>query len=140
MSQLNSGSCRCGTVKVKVTLPQPLCNYAPRRCTCEFCERHDGCYLSDPAGRLHITTTAALEEVKQGSGSASMNFCAVCNDLICATFHADSGLIGNIRSGLLKDASALHEEVNIAPQTLSATEKITRWQTLWMQVKTTVTQ
>ncbi len=74
MANFYTGGCSCGAVQVELELPKALETYAPRQCDCDFCEEHDGAYISDPDGRLVVRCGKPIREEKQGSNTASMNF------------------------------------------------------------------
>ena len=135
MGFVYTGKCRCESTRVRVELPNAIAEYAPRKCDCDFCARYDGCYLSDPNGRLQVQASAALEVRWQGDRLAGMYHCAQCDDLISASLQLPDGLIGNVRAPLLDDAAELQAPVMISPQTLSADEKYKRWRSLWMPVQ-----
>ena len=98
MSKQYEGGCSCGSVRVDLKLPAKIDNYALRECDCEFCQTHNGAYVSDPAGALRIVTDLPLVEVKQGDEIAIMFHCAKCNDLISAAAALKGGLRGNVNT------------------------------------------
>ena len=134
MTHVYSGQCPCKSTTVEVQLPRALQTYSPRSCTCEFCQAHDGTYLSDPEGSMVIHSVRSLKTRYQGDEIAQMIHCADCDALISAAIENDVGLLGNVRVSLLANISELEPVTMIAPQTLSADEKRVRWGSLWMKL------
>lgn len=132
---MHSGQCECGQTKVKIRLPDSLCEYNPRACDCDFCLARGITYLSHPDGELAIESDMPLEIQKQGSNQASFITCTQCKTVIAASLQQSGRLIGALNAQLLSDFSQLQPAVTVSPKKLDASEKVARWQTLWLNIR-----
>ncbi|CAA0107413.1 GFA family protein [Zhongshania aliphaticivorans] len=134
MSYKSLGSCPCENVNFSVTLPQALEHYRPRKCDCDFCRHHNASYLSDPNGRLDITSSVTLRASKQGSEQASFLSCPHCQALIAVVYAFPTGLKGAINTALLANPKLLQVAVDVSPKNLSRNDKRIRWNETWFTV------
>jgi len=125
------GRCRCGTVKVTLELAQDPPALQPRACQCSYCRSNDGVFVSDPAGRMTVSSAVQPVFEEQGSNSAKMIRCAVCDHFVGAVFEDDGGMVGALTISTLDDRLALREPVAVEPARLTASQKKARWRTLW---------
>jgi len=130
----SSGQCRCGKTSVVIGLPEPLEQYSPRQCDCDFCMSRNILYLSNPEGKLIIESVSDLVSEQQGSKQAAFLSCAYCHTVIAATIQSGDKLIGAVNSTLLAEFNKLQPATLASPKHLSATEKVTRWQSLWLAI------
>ncbi|MES0870176.1 aldehyde-activating protein [Pseudovibrio sp. SCP19] len=140
MHEISHGQCSCGGTHVQLKLQKPLSEYAPRRCSCDYCTQHDGIYLSHPKGELLIEASQPLTEEKQGSRQATILFCPACNDMIAVTCQINDQLKGAVRAPLLKDYPVLPPAQPVSPASLSPEERLNRWDQVWMSVDLKVVQ
>lgn len=131
MAHLYKGSCRCGEVRVTVTLPHPLATYTPRACDCAFCTRLGLSYLSDPAGNLVLQSRRALAISKQGSRLAEFLTCTNCGVIVAVMHPFTTGRKGSVNARLLDEHEQLQEPAMVSPRLLKPDEKLERWRTLW---------
>ncbi|MGB0496416.1 MAG: aldehyde-activating protein [Kangiellaceae bacterium] len=129
-----SGQCQCGQTKVVISLTRSLDQYSPRLCDCHFCVARNISYLSDTEGELDIRTSASLEMQHQGSNQADFITCNNCQTVIAATYQIENKLIGALNSRLLSDFKQLQQATVVSPKKLRATDKVTRWEMLWMNL------
>lgn len=54
---------------------------------------------------------------------------------MCVTHQFDSDLKGAVNAGLLDDFSSIQVPVSVSPKTLPPDEKLTRWESAWMDLK-----
>ena len=74
---VHKGSCHCGRVEFKVTLPQGLEN--PRRCDCSMCRRRGAIVASVVLDNLEILKgEEALTLYQFNTMNAKHYFCSVC--------------------------------------------------------------
>lgn len=128
------GRCACGAIEITVQLPHPLGHYCPRQCDCDFCSRQGIRYLSDPAGRLALRCDSRLTIRKQGSEQAEFLACPSCCDVLAATYRSANKRLGALNSQTLDKRSELQIAVAASPKMLSATQKVSRWQQMWLTV------
>ena len=135
MSYRYSGACPCGRVSFTVTLPEPLDDYAPRACDCDFCVDRGISYLSDPRGLLEIGCDLPLKPLMQGSEQAQFLSCTHCGSVVAAVCTFKSGLKGAANAGFLNDGNQLQNSISVSPRLLNPIQKIERWEKLWSPVK-----
>ena len=128
------GSCGCQSVNLKLALPMAIAQYSPRKCDCDFCMERDIRYLSDPQGKLNITSNTKLLMQKQGSEQASFVTCSQCKDVVAAVIDGETGLIGAANGTLMDDARELKTATTVSPKKLAAEDKVARWLTVWQPV------
>lgn len=128
------GQCRCGACAVLLHLPKPIEQYTPRACDCNFCQTRNIAYLSDPDGSLMISLSAPLDSLKQGSEQARFIACQACSTVLAATVVADNRLIGAVNCRLLDAHANCQLAEPASPKLLSAEEKFSRWQKIWLPV------
>ena len=124
----NFGKCACGQTKVKISIPETLDKLSPRACDCDFCVSRNILYLSHPEGELEIESAVPLRILKQGSNQASFITCSRCKSVIASSLQLQDILVGALNSSLLSDFSLLQKPVIVSPKTLTAQEKVERWQ------------
>ena len=129
MRYLLSGSCRCGNIRLDMTLSAEPESYNPRACDCDFCHEHNIAFLSDPDGCvvLYTTSLSNLNISRQGDNLAEFISCASCSQILGARRHS-FGCV-NTR-GLFNDVN-FGEELSISPKQLKSEQKIARWEALW---------
>ena len=128
-----TGACHCGNIHLQLELSQPLADYSPRACDCDFCRKHGAAYLSDPHGSLQITVSDAdgLGKYRHGSQLADFVFCTRCGVLVGVLYQDGSRLYGTMNCAALHQAEALGTPVSVSPRLLVSGEKTARWSALW---------
>lgn len=128
-----SGGCHCGNILVAMQLPQEPGSYAPRACDCDFCRKHGAAYVSDPraALTLWIRDERGAGRYAQGSGQAEMLLCRDCGVLVGALYRSNGRLYGVVNATVLDGDTRFGAEQPVSPQTLSAEQKVQRWQQIW---------
>lgn len=134
---LNRGGCTCGSVWLHLSLPEVLPTYAARACNCDYCSSRGIAWVSDPAGNLVINSEVALSVSKQGSNQASFLACSQCDDVVAVTVESKVGRIGAMNATLLMEYDLMSAAQATSPQSLSAEEKVVRWERLWQPVEVT---
>jgi hypothetical protein len=129
------GTCGCKSTIFRVQLPEPLNNYSPRSCDCQFCASQNAVYLSDPNGKLEIVFEKDPEPTKQGSEQAKFLYCPTCGDLVCVVCSIEGQWRGAINIAISPVFSELQNAVLVSPRLLSAQEKIDRWNFTWFFVE-----
>jgi len=133
-TSVNKGQCGCGAVKIKLTLPNTLGDYAARACDCDYCIERNVAYVSDPTGSLEITSDENLKVDQHGSEQAKFLSCKHCNEMIAVTYEFDDLVKGAANANLLSEVDTMKQAEVVSPKLLSATEKVTRWRKLWLDV------
>jgi hypothetical protein len=127
------GGCHCGNIRVELQLPREPRAYAPRACDCDFCRKHGAAYVSDP----HATLTLWIRDERsaggyaQGSAQAEMLLCRECGVLVGALHRADGQIYGVVNARALDGGTRFGTEQPVSPRTLSAADKVKRWQEIW---------
>ena len=84
-----SASCRCGKIKVTLVISQPIENFQPRQCDCDFCQSYDLIFISEPEGKLLIVTQTDVIQLKQGCTSIDIaEYLNVSKPSIAKRIHA----------------------------------------------------
>ena len=127
------GGCHCGNIVVALQLPREPGSYAPRACDCDFCRKHGAAYVSDPSAvlTLWIRDERSAGRYAQGSGQAEMLLCRNCGVLVGALHRSDGRLYGVVNATVLEGGTRFDAELPFSPQTLSAEDKVKRWQQIW---------
>ena len=87
MSEIYSGGCHCGNIKVTFHATKPFEELPIRACQCSFCRKHNVRATADPDGRLEIKITdeTALNRYHLGLGITDFLVCRKCGVYVCAT-------------------------------------------------------
>ena len=127
------GGCHCGNIRVELQLPRDPGAYALRACDCDFCRKHGAAYVSDPHAllTLRIRDERGAGTYRQGSGQAEMLLCRDCGVLVGALHRADGRLYGAVNARVIDGGTRFGAEQPVSPQTLSAEDKVRRWQEIW---------
>ena len=132
MTFSHKGHCSCGEVSIEFKSPLDLPDQSPRQCDCDYCATHGKpILLSDPAGKLTVTSSQALITDAQGSGQVDMLYCPGCGNALGARVNIDDQLIGVVNGRLLDETDRLPDPEIVSPKTLSPEEKRVRWLTIW---------
>jgi hypothetical protein len=128
-----SGGCHCGNIVVELELTQPPASYRPRACDCEFCRKHGAAYVSDPAGalRIRVKDPGQTGRYRQGSGTAELLLCRHCGVLVAPLYSHAGRLHAAVNAQVIDIATHFGASQPVSPRTLSAGEKVQRWQDLW---------
>lgn len=128
-----SGACHCGNIHLQLQLSQPLADYTPRACDCDFCRKHGASYLSDPHGslQLDVRDPACMGKYRHGSRMADFLFCTRCGVLMGVLYQDGSRLYGTVNCAALHAAAARGTPVSVSPRLLASGEKTARWSALW---------
>ena len=128
-----TGQCHCGNIRVEMTLPRAMNQYAPRACDCSFCRMHGAAYVSDPQGhlRIHIRDEGMSQRYHQGSGTAELLLCRNCGVLIGGLYRDGGRLFGTININVAESSAVWGRVVSASPQQLTPAEKAARWKALW---------
>lgn len=128
------GACSCAGVKVRIRLPDPIEQYSPRACDCDFCIARGIAYLSDPRGSLDIDCIEPIEIQRQGSNQADFLTCATCHTVIAVSVKLEGKLIGALNSSLLSHHQRLQSATQVSPKLLLPKDKLERWQSVWLKM------
>lgn len=131
---LAKGQCSCGRAEFTVELPQPIANYHPRECDCDFCVKRSIQYVSDPDGILFLQKKQLKHSSKQGDELAEFVECPLCDDVIAVVYRSREHQKAAANATLLADYSKFSEPVAVSPKMLDSKEKVSRWQSLWFDL------
>jgi|SRR5450631_2117786 hypothetical protein len=128
-----SGGCHCGNIRVDLELSRPPDTYDPRSCDCDFCRKHSASYVSDAQGSLVIRLQDERDAgwYRQGSGLAECLICRNCGVLVGAVYRSDKQLYATVNVKAVDARVNFGAEQPVSPKSLSASEKIGRWQDIW---------
>ncbi|MGB9430426.1 MAG: aldehyde-activating protein [Gammaproteobacteria bacterium] len=140
MIKISSG-CHCGNLRIDLELTRAPDTYNPRACDCDFCRKHSAAYVSDPQGSLaiRIQDESLRGTYRQGSGQAEFLFCTHCGVLVGVLYRNDGRLYAAVNAKAVEGGKAFGAEQPISPKTLSASEKVKRWQDVWFSNVSIVT-
>jgi hypothetical protein len=127
-----SGGCHCGNLSLSIELTVDPKSINPRACNCTFCVKHGASYFSDHLGTLVIEARDAqnLARYRQGSHAAEFLVCRACGVLVAVTF-TENGLTYGAANARSIDSVEFGEPSTSSPQSLTPSEKKTRWKDLW---------
>ena len=82
------GSCFCKNISFVMELTQPLNQYNPRECNCDFCQKHGSAAISDKDGTLDIKIKdlQLLSKFWQGSNLAEFLICKICGVFVAVCY------------------------------------------------------
>ena len=129
-----AGACHCGNLRLELTLSRAAGEYNPRACDCDFCTRHAVAWLSDPLGALgiRIQDQAKVSRYRQGNELAEFLLCSHCGGLAAVLYKDPSGgLLAAVNARLFDGGEGFGPAQTVSPKTLSAEQKIRRWQDVW---------
>ena len=127
------GGCHCGNISLELELSRLPNTYSPRACDCTFCTRHGAAYISDPQGslRIQIRERERSSIYRQGSGRAEFLLCGNCGVLIGALYRDRDDLYATLNVKVTNRPTDFGPEQSASPQTLSESDKVSRWKSLW---------
>jgi len=133
----HAGGCHCGALRFEFSTAQPLADFVPRACDCDFCTRHRAGWVSDAAGALRIEADdARLRRYRQGSGQADFLLCSGCGVLVAVVARTGDGrLLGAANRNAFEGREAFVAETPVSPQQLDPATKLARWTQLWTPVE-----
>lgn len=87
MSNILNGSCHCKNIELGFRTSKNVADFSPRTCSCTFCKRHGGLYISDPSGALdiQIKNNEDVNYYQFGHKTADFLICKICGVFVCAT-------------------------------------------------------
>ena len=128
------GNCQCGAVNLSFHCSKPLPQYQARACDCDYCLNKNIEYLSDPKGKITITSTVTLEQQKQGSEQARFLVCSNCHSTLAACYFDHQHVLGSVNATLLTNYASLQKSAVVSPKLLNKDEKVNRWRALWSEL------
>jgi len=131
-------SCLCRATSVTLALSQPLADYQPRRCDCDFCTERSIVYLSDANGQIQITAQAPLVHLMQGSEQAHFLRCNSCGTVVAVCYSEGDSTIGAVNMSLFNEVHLMKTIIGSSPKLLSPTEKKLRWLQIWSPLQVVV--
>jgi hypothetical protein len=91
-------------------------------------------YLSDPLGKITLTSDLPLYEQKQGSEQATFLSCPSCQIVVAVAYMDKYISVGSLNARLLDEFEKLQGSVVVSPKALDKTEKVRRWRELWSEM------
>jgi hypothetical protein len=88
-------------------------------------------YLSDPQGKIALTSSAPLRQEKQGSEQAKFLLCPSCQTVVGVGYICRGFSVGSLNATLLNNYKKLQGCLVVSPKALDKTEKVRRWRELW---------
>ncbi len=85
------GTCHCENISVAFRTEKAEADLAPRECSCSFCQRHQGRYISDPKGSLEIAIKdkSLMNRYRFGHKTADFIICKNCGTFMAAVCEID---------------------------------------------------
>jgi hypothetical protein len=102
------GRCHCGAIAVLFETARPAAEIQVRACVCSFCRKHGARAVTDPAGRLTVTSRAVddLRRYRFGRRTADFLICARCGVYVAAILTEAAGTWATLDLNVLNDAAA----------------------------------
>lgn len=77
---IHKGGCHCGTISFELETTKKITDFIPRACACNFCQKHEASYISDPTGilRIHYKDKNLVNTYRFGHGTADFIICKKC--------------------------------------------------------------
>lgn len=101
-------------------------------CTCDFCTEHGGVYFSHPQSSATLMSAQPCREQMQGTNTATMLFCATCDDFLGVTCRIDGKLLGAVCIHLFESLGHLRADTRVDVTGRSAEQRVDRWKSVWM--------
>ncbi len=97
-----NGSCHCENITLTFRSDKPVHELPPRECSCSFCQRHKGKYISDPDGclELNIKDNDLVNRYRFGHKTADFIICKNCGVFVASLCDIDGNThaVLNIRT------------------------------------------
>jgi hypothetical protein len=110
------GGCRCGNLRLTLSLTKPAASYTARKCDCSFCTARGSAHVSDPEGRVevHVREPDQLLLHRFGTGTCDFLICKKCDGYLGAMGDFADGKKAVVNIRCLDDPGAFP---TIAPAT-----------------------
>ena len=139
MSEIITGGCHCGNLKLKFSLSKPFSELPIRACQCSFCRKHNVRETADPDGKLDIfiQDKTKLSKYHMGLGVTDFLVCKECGVYVSAVMfdQENNEMIGNCIVNTLdieQDKIQLSEAAHYDSE--SAESRLERRRSRWMKV------
>jgi len=88
------GCCHCGAISYTYYLPEECDHIPARACGCDFCQRHGGCYTSNPKAALDVSIgdTTNVHIYRFATETADFHVCKNCGVVPMVTCRLDETL------------------------------------------------
>lgn len=121
-------------MSIRFSSPKDITAYTSRKCDCQYCKQKGIEYLSDPQGKITLTSGAPLRQEKQGSEQATFLLCPSCQTVVGVSYIARGFSVGSLNATLLNEYEKLQGCLVVSPKALDKTEKVRRWCELWSEM------
>lgn len=98
------GGCHCGEIRVTLSSAGGAAQLAPRHCSCTFCQKHQGLYVSAPDGELKIAIAGrdSVNRYAFGHKTAEFLVCKTCGVVPTVISEIDGTLYGIVNANALE--------------------------------------
>ncbi|HEY0646682.1 aldehyde-activating protein [Phenylobacterium sp.] len=97
MTQVLTGHCHCGAIRVELAPGRPVAELPVRACQCGFCRRHGARTTSDPMSRLNIEAApGSLNRYRFGRRAVDALLCEECGVYVASMLEADGALLATL--------------------------------------------
>lgn len=105
------GACHCGAIRVTLSMAEGAAQLSPRHCGCDFCQKHQGLYVSAPDGELEIVieNQGAVNRYAFGHKTAEFLVCKTCGVVPAVVSTIDGTLYGIVNANALEPPLSIEE-------------------------------
>ena len=105
------GACHCGAIRVTLMVAGSAAQLSPRHCGCDFCQKHQGLYVSAPDGELEIAIAGqeAVNRYAFGHKTAEFLVCRICGVVPAVISEIDGNLYGIVNANALEPPLSVEE-------------------------------
>jgi len=105
------GACHCGAIQVTLSVAEGAARLSPRHCGCDFCQKHQGLYVSAPDGELEIDIAgqSAVNRYSFGHKTAEFLVCRTCGVVPAVVSEIDGTLYGIVNANALEPPLSVDE-------------------------------
>lgn len=105
------GACHCRAIRVALNVAEGTAQLSPRHCGCDFCQKHQGLYVSAPDGELEIAIAdeGAVNRYAFGHKTAEFLVCKTCGVVPSVISEIDGRLYGIVNANALEPPLSVDE-------------------------------
>ena len=99
------GGCHCGNIHYELLWPQSDAVISVRNCSCTFCQKHGGAWISHRDAELAagIDDASLVSKYRFGTKTADFYVCAVCGTVAFVTCEIDGRQHAVVNARTFKD-------------------------------------
>ena len=128
-----SGQCHCGNIAFTFETELSADTLPLRRCSCDFCNRIDGLYTSDPLGHLAVTLSNGSNIYRFGHQTADFHICPDCGCMPIITCDISNEIKAVVNARMITSVDIdLERAAPFDTNHESTEERLTRRSSTWI--------